>query len=65
MGNVHVIFRYFIDTQAGVVRVEHLLLHKGDIDRATLHKLNSPMSYYIEQDHYFMKVNTVALCHTT
>ena len=31
MGNVlHVIFRYFIDTQAGVVRVERLLLHKGD-----------------------------------
>ena len=31
MGNVlHVIFRYFIDTQAGVVLVEHLLLHKGD-----------------------------------
>ena len=31
MGNVlHVIFRYFINTQAGVVRVEHLLLHKGD-----------------------------------
>ena len=31
MGDVlHVIFRYFIDTQAGVVRVECLLLHKGD-----------------------------------
>ena len=31
MGNVlHVIFRYFIDTQAGVVHVERLLLHKGD-----------------------------------
>ena len=31
MGNVlHVIFRYFIDTQAGVVRVECVLLHKGD-----------------------------------
>ena len=30
MGNVlHVIFRYFIDTQARVVRVERLLLHKG------------------------------------
>ena len=31
MGNVlRVIFRYFIDTQAGGVRVERLLLHKGD-----------------------------------
>ena len=31
MGNVlYVIFRYFIDTQAGVVRVGRLLLHKGD-----------------------------------
>ena len=31
MENVlHVVFRYFIDTQAGVVRVERLLLHKGD-----------------------------------
>ena len=31
VGNVlHIIFRYFIDTQAGVVRVERLLLHKGD-----------------------------------
>ena len=31
MGNVlHVIFRYFINTQAGVVRVERVLLHKGD-----------------------------------
>ena len=31
MGNVlHVIFHYFIDTQAGVVRVERFLLHKGD-----------------------------------
>ena len=27
---VDVIFRYFIDTQAGVFRVERLLLHKGD-----------------------------------
>ena len=26
----YVIFCYFIDTQAGVVRVEHLLFHKGD-----------------------------------
>ena len=31
MGNVpHVIFRYFIDTQTGVVSIKHLLLHKGD-----------------------------------
>ena len=31
MGNVlHVIFRYFIDTQAGVVHVERLLFHKVD-----------------------------------
>ena len=31
MGNVlHVIFRYFIDTHSGVVRVERVLLHKGD-----------------------------------
>ena len=31
MGNVpHVIFRYFMDTQAGVVRVERLLLLKGE-----------------------------------
>ena len=30
-GNVlHVIFRYFIDTQAGAVRDERLLLHKSD-----------------------------------
>ena len=33
VGNVlHVIFRYCIDTQAGVVRVERLLLHKGDVN---------------------------------
>ena len=33
MGNVlHVIFCYFIDTQAGVVHVEHLLLQKGDVN---------------------------------
>ena len=33
MGNVrHVIFRYFIDTQAGVVCVVCLLLHKGDVN---------------------------------
>ena len=31
MGNVlHVIFRNVIDTQVGVVRVERLLIHKGD-----------------------------------
>ena len=31
MGNVlHVIFCYFIDTQASVVRIERLVLHKGD-----------------------------------
>ena len=31
MGNVlHVIFRYFIDTQAGVIGIERLLLHKCD-----------------------------------
>ena len=31
VGNVlHVIFRYVIDTQAGAVLVERLLLHKGD-----------------------------------
>ena len=31
MGNVlHIIFRYFIDTQAGVVRAERVLLLKGD-----------------------------------
>ena len=30
MGNIHIIFNYFIDTQAGVVRVERLLLHKGE-----------------------------------
>ena len=31
MGNVlHVIFRYFIDTRVGVVRVERLLLYKDD-----------------------------------
>ena len=31
MGNVlHVIFHYFIETQVGVVRVECLLIHKGD-----------------------------------
>ena len=33
MGNVlHVISCYFIDTQAGVVHVEHLLLQKGDVN---------------------------------
>ena len=33
MGNVlHVIFRYFIDTQAGVVHIERLLLHKAKGD---------------------------------
>ena len=26
----YAIFSYFIDTQAGVVRAERLLLHKGD-----------------------------------
>ena len=37
MGNVlHVIFRYFIDTQAGVARVERLLLHKSDASNVLL-----------------------------
>ena len=37
VGNVlHVIFCYFIDTQAGVVRVEHLLLHKVDVNNVLL-----------------------------
>ena len=39
MGNVgllHAIFHYFIDTQAGVVRVERLLLHKGDANNVLL-----------------------------
>ena len=33
MGNaLHVIFHYFIVTHAGVVHVEYLLLHKGDVN---------------------------------
>ena len=32
----YIIFRYFIDTQAGVVRVERLLLHKGDANNVLL-----------------------------
>ena len=37
MGNVlHVIFRYFIDTRVGVVCVERLLLHKGDVNNVLL-----------------------------
>ena len=37
MGNVlHVIFRYFIDTQASVVRIERVLLHKGDVNNVCL-----------------------------
>ena len=38
MGNIlHVIFHYFIDTQAREVRVEHLLLHKGEANNAPVY----------------------------
>ena len=42
MGNVlYVRFRYFIDTQASVVRVERLLLHKGNANNV----LSTPIDY--------------------
>ena len=43
MGNVlHVIFRYFINTQAGVARGERLLLHKGGANNVCL-----PLSHIV------------------
>ena len=44
MGNVlHVIFHCFIDTQTGVVRVERLSLHKGDVNNV----LPTAIAYHI------------------
>ena len=44
VGNVqHIIFRYFIETPAGVVRVERLLLHKGDANNV----LSTTIAYRI------------------
>ena len=56
MGNVlHVIFHYFIDTQAGVVRVERLLLHKGDMNNV----LPTAITYRSVPRHGYCKWRTV------